>query len=273
MQIAFAVLPLLLFSGLILVRIPDPVSRALSAYSLPLFVIVLVLYFAGFRLPAKYHWLAVAGLTMLLLGLTLSFLWHSGYSDDKIIAGLLPFRDAFDYFNGADWILSGQPIRLINEGAAWRPLYPGFLAALLWITGRNLQFALAIQVGLAGICLSLAALHVGRRWGAAAGALFATLLYFYIQPLIGTAYTETSRPCTGLPGLRAALGRSRNTRHPGISGGTRRPYAGGQRPRWSLLYLSGSDRLVRPWLERGEEILTPGGWHRPRCRGRDLWAD
>jgi hypothetical protein len=128
---------------------------------------------------------------LLLLGLSLSFLWTSGYSDDKIIGGLIPLRDAFDYYNGANWLLSGQAIKILDEGAAWRPLYPGFLSALLWITGRNLQWALVIQVGLAGLCLALSACYVRTRLGAAAAALYVTLLYFYIQPLIGTAYTET----------------------------------------------------------------------------------
>ncbi|MFN2120592.1 MAG: hypothetical protein ACK2T0_09395, partial [Anaerolineales bacterium] len=151
---------------------------------------VVALMCAG-SLPAAFRWSAIATLTMLLCGLSLSFLWHSGYSSDKIIGGLLPFRDAFDYYNGANWILRGEAIKVLNEGAAWRPLYPGFLAALLWLTGSNLQWALAIQVGLAGLCLALAVFSVGRKWGAAPAGLFAALLFFYIQPLLGTAYTET----------------------------------------------------------------------------------
>jgi hypothetical protein len=189
--IAGTLVSVLLFALLLWTPLPHAITRLLSAYSIALFVIVLLIYYAGFRLPPHYRWHAAAGLTMILLGLSLSFLWHSGYSDDKIIGGLLPFRDGFDYFNGADWILSGSFIRNINEGAAWRPLYPGFLASLLWITGRNLQWAIALQVALAGLSFSLAACQVARKWGSAAAAVFATLIYFYIQPLIGTVYTET----------------------------------------------------------------------------------
>jgi len=180
-----------LYLLILLAAIPPGVSRALSSYSFFIFVAVLALYYGGSRLPTAYRWPALAGLTLALCGLSLSFLWHSGYSSDKLIGGLLPFRDAFDYYNGANWLLRGEAIKVLNEGAAWRPLYPGFLAALLWLTGRNLQWALAIQVGLAGLCIAVAAVGVSRKWGALPAALFATMMYFYIQPLLGTAYTET----------------------------------------------------------------------------------
>ena len=118
-----------LYVGVLLAAIPPSFSRIVSSYSLFLLVAVLALYYGGSRLPATYRWPALAGLTLLLCGLGLSFLWHSGYSSDKLIGGLLPFRDAFDYYNGANWILRGEAIKVLNEGAAWRPLYPGFLAA------------------------------------------------------------------------------------------------------------------------------------------------
>ncbi|MFH1185952.1 MAG: hypothetical protein V1755_13075 [Chloroflexota bacterium] len=190
-HIATSMVPLAVYALAALLPVDQSITRALSAYSFPLFGALLLLHYLSYRIAAPYRWLASASLTMALLGLSLSFLWHSGYSDDKIIGGLLPFRDGLDYFNGADWILGGQSIRTLNEGAAWRPLYPGFLATLLWTTGGNLQWALAIQVGLAGWCFSLAAIQMRNRLGAAAAALFVTLLYFFIQPLIGTAYTET----------------------------------------------------------------------------------
>lgn len=192
LHLVASISPVLLFVLVLLLGIPPSYSRWLSAYSLPLFLLVIALYYLSFRLSSRFGWLGATALTMLLLAFSLGFLWNSGYSDDKIMGGLLPFRDALDYFNGAEWILNGQAIRTLNEGAAWRPLYPGFLASLLWITGRNLQWALALQVALAGLCFSVATVRIWSRLGAAAAALFASMLYFYIQPLIGTAYTETA---------------------------------------------------------------------------------
>lgn len=184
-------IPVISYIAILLIPTPASFSRLFAFYSILLFILTLCLYWLAFQLQGSYRWLASASLTMLLLGLRISFLWHSGYSDDKIIGGLIPFRDAFDYYNGAKLLLSGEPIKTINEGASWRPLYPGFLSALLWITGQNLQWALAIQVGLAGLCYSLSAEYVRSRLGPVASALYMTLLFFYIQPLIGTAYTET----------------------------------------------------------------------------------
>ncbi len=185
------IIPILVLLFVLVIPIPISISRAIWIYSFPVFFLVLILYFLSFRLPGIMGWLAAASLTTLLLGLTLSFLWTSGYSSDKIIGGLLPFRDGFDFYNGAKLVLSGHVISSIDESAAWRPLYSGFLATLLLITGQNLQWAIALQVGVAGICYTLSATHLRNLFGAAASAIYMTLLYFYIQHLIGTTYSET----------------------------------------------------------------------------------
>ena len=41
-----------------------------------------------------------------------------------------------------------------------------------------------------GICYYLSAYLINRNLGSFAAAVYMSLLYFYIQPLIGTAYTE-----------------------------------------------------------------------------------
>ena len=66
---------------------------------------------------------------MLLLALTLSFLWTSGFSDNFVIGGLLPYKDAKNYFLGANLLLNGCLIR--NAGQALgRPLFSGFLSSV-----------------------------------------------------------------------------------------------------------------------------------------------
>jgi len=182
---------MVVFLLLLLIPIPYSISRIVTSYSFPFFALTLILYYVSFRLPGLTSWLAAASLTLLLLGLNLSFLWNSGFSNDKIIGGLLPFRDAFDFYNGAKLILSGHVITGINESAAWRPLYAGFLSSMLMITGQTLQWTLAIQAAAAGICFTLSATYVRKNFGAAAGAIYISLLFFYIQRLVGTAYTET----------------------------------------------------------------------------------
>ena len=184
------IIPLLFYGIVLVIPIPYSASRAFAFYSVPFFLLVLILYYINFRLPENFHWLGGATLTSVLLALRLSFLWTSGTSTDKIIGGLIPFRDAFDYYHGARFISVGQLISNNSNGATWRPLFPGFLSSLLFIFQQNFQWSLAVLVGLAGICYFLSAYLINRNLGSFAAAVYMSFLYFYIQPLIGTAYTE-----------------------------------------------------------------------------------
>src|SRR5258706_9928867 len=78
--------------------------------------------------------------------------------------------------------------------AGCRPLFPGLLASLLFLTQHNLQRSLAILVWMVGVFCYLSARQVFNSWGTLPAALYILLLYFYIQPLISTTLSE-------LPGL------------------------------------------------------------------------
>jgi len=67
----------------------------------------------------------------------------SGFSDNFVIGGLLPYKDAKNYYLGANLLLNGLPIRIAGQ-ALGRPLFPGFLSSLLLLTGQNLKVALAV---------------------------------------------------------------------------------------------------------------------------------
>jgi hypothetical protein len=126
---------------------------------------------------------------MLLFALTLSYKWTSGFSDNFIIGGLLPYKDAKNYYLGADLILHGLPMEKAGQ-ATERPLFPGFLSSLLMLTGQNLKIALAVIVQLAGIGLYLSARPIRQLLGALSASLYFTFMYFYIQPLIGYTLSE-----------------------------------------------------------------------------------
>ena len=184
------IVPLLFYGIILAIPIPYSISKTFAFYSIPFFLLILILYYLNFRLPEKFHWLGGATLTLILLALRLSFLWTSGYSNDMIIGGMVPFRDAFDYYHGAKFISVGQLISNNINGAAYRPLFPGFLSSMLFIFQQNLQWSLAVLVVLAGICYYLSAYLINRNLGSFAAAVYMSFLYFYIRPLIGTAYTE-----------------------------------------------------------------------------------
>ena len=184
------IIPLFFYGIVLAIPIPYSVSKAFAFYSIPFFLLILILYYINFRLAEKFRWLGGATLTSILLALRLSFLWTSGYSNDMVIGGLIPFRDAFDYYHGAKLISVGQLISNNINGAAYRPLFPGFLSSVLFIFQQNFQWSMAVLVILAGICYYLSAYLIHRNIGSFAAAVYMSFLYFYIRPLIGTAYTE-----------------------------------------------------------------------------------
>jgi len=182
-------IPLLLFWVVLIIRIPDSITFHFNTYSFGLFVIILLLYYLSLRLRDNVGVLVGLGLTMVLFALVLSYKWTSGFSDNFMIGGLLPYKDAKNYYLGADLILHGLSMDKAGQ-ATERPLFPGFLSSLLMLTGQSLKIALAVIVQLAGIGLYLSARPIRQSMGALSASLYITFMYFYIQPLIGYSLSE-----------------------------------------------------------------------------------
>lgn len=182
--------PALFFWLVLALKLPYSFTRHFHRYELLVFLGVLLLFFLSFRFIGSNGILAGFGLTMLLLALALSYLWTSGFSDNFLIGGLLPYKDAKNYYLGANLLLNGLPIRIAGQ-ALGRPLFPGFLASLLLLTGQNLQVTLAVMVQLAGIGLYLSARQIRQCMGAMAGALYITFMYYYFQHIAGYAMSES----------------------------------------------------------------------------------
>ena len=182
-------IPLLLFWVVLLFRIPYSITFHFTTFSIGSFVIILLLYYLSLRLRDNIGGLVSFGLIMLLFALTLSYKWTSGFSDNFMIGGLLPYKDAKNYYLGADLILHGLPMDKAGQ-ATERPLFPGFLSSMLAVTGQNLKIALAVIVQLAGIGLYLSARQIRYSMGALSASLYITFMYFYIQPFIGYTLSE-----------------------------------------------------------------------------------
>lgn len=183
-------IPVAAFWLVLAFEIPYSFTRYFHRYMLLVLLGVLFLFYLSFRLKGNRSVLAAFSLSMLLCALTLSYLWSSGYSDNFIISGLLPYKDAKNYYLGANLLLNGQPIRVAGQ-AVGRPLFPGFLSSLLLLTGQNLKITLALLAQLAGIGLYLSAKQVRQVFGALAGAVFITFMYFYFQIVAGYAMSES----------------------------------------------------------------------------------
>ena len=188
-MIISVLIPLFLYWIVLILKIPYSFSQYFSRFSFSLFLLVLLLYYLSFRMPARYGVLTGLGLTMLFFSLALSYKWTSGYSDNGVIGGLLPYKDAKNYYFGANLILNSLPLAdAVNS--TWRPLFPGFLSTLLLFTGQNLKVALALLVGLTGCGCYVTARQVHDSFGAISAAIFGTLLFFYAQPFIGFTVSE-----------------------------------------------------------------------------------
>ena len=182
--------PLVLFWLVLAIEIPYSFTQYFHHYELIVFFCVAVLYYLSFRLWGNQSTMVTFGLTMLLFALTLSYLWTSGFSDNFMIGGLLPYKDAKNYYLGASLLLNGLPIRVAGQ-ALGRPLFPGFLSSVLSLTGQNLKVALAILVQLAGLGIYISARRVRQAMGALAGGIYITFMYFYFQIVVGYAMSES----------------------------------------------------------------------------------
>jgi hypothetical protein len=181
--------PMFLFWLVLAFKIPYSFTQYFHRYVLIVFLGTFFLFYLSFQLQGNLSVLAGFGLTMLLFALTLSFLWTSGFSDNFIIGGLLPYKDAKNYFLGANLLLNGRLIR--NAGQALgRPLFPGFLSSVFLFTGQNLKLTLAILTQLAGVGVYLSARQIRRAFGALASAVYITFMYFYFQIVAGYAMSE-----------------------------------------------------------------------------------
>ncbi|MCP4139682.1 MAG: hypothetical protein GY755_05230 [Chloroflexi bacterium] len=181
---------LALFLFTLFAQIPYAFTEFFATYSPLLFLLVFVLYSLIFRVKGYLGWVLGLSFTATLFALALSYMWTSGYSDNKIIGGLLPYKDAYYYYNGARLFIDGRLLPEYSVQAAGRPLFPGFLASLLILTGKNLQATIAILVGLLAFTSYLSAQKLRSHFGILASALYISFLFFYAQEQIGFLHTE-----------------------------------------------------------------------------------
>jgi hypothetical protein len=168
------------------------VAGGLARYSALLFLVVFILYTLTFFIEGKTGLMLSLTLTLAICALTLLDKWASGFSDNMLVGGLLPYKDAKYYYHGAQMVLDGFPIAQTSVQAAGRPLFPGFLAMFLRLTWNNLPWALALIFACAGVSAYLAARRVYREYGVVPGALLATFLALYLRPFIGFTLSESA---------------------------------------------------------------------------------
>ncbi len=181
---------IILYVLIITTRIPYTFSVFFSNYSPAFFLISFLFFSISFRPHGWKGWLAGLAVTLVLFALPLSYKWTSGFSNNRIIAGLIPYKDQFYYYTGAREILSGNLIPTSFSQATWRPLFPALLSSLLFLTGNNLKWSLAVFTFLVGVACYVSGRQVKILGGNWAAGLYMTLLYFYANYYIGLVGTE-----------------------------------------------------------------------------------
>ena len=201
-RVGLAIILTTLYSLALLLKIPFAFTQSFHSFSPLLFLILLSVFYGSFSLPGEARWFTGLLITLLIFALSLSFLWASGFSDNKILGGVLPYKDGYQFFYGAQLLLAKQPSPDFGP-SSYRPLFPGLLSSLLFLTQQNLQMVLALLIGMLAVACYLSACQVFSLFGKLPASIYIVLLYFYIQPFIG--YTMSEVPGLLLGALGAVL--------------------------------------------------------------------
>jgi len=189
---ALSVIVALLIFSLILLNVSPEIFRTISLKArtgfgefIPFFILLL---YASFRLPGPWGRFFSVTLTFAFFGLVLAGLWQTGQSQSTVFNGIVPLYDASYYYADALRLMAGQNL---SSFSARRPLFPGLLAVLLTLTGRNLMASLGILTAItAGACY-LAAKEIQRTHGAEAAAFVLTILFLFYRYNSGLVMSES----------------------------------------------------------------------------------
>jgi len=187
------ILPIVTFFILLRIDLPIPLMNSIKDNSIFAFFAIFGLYFLCFQFKGKASWLASLMLTVIIFAVPLTYMWHTGYSDTKVIGSFIPYKDSYYFYNGARTLLMGRSIST-GWNDVFRPLFPGMLASLLFISGNNLLITISLLVLVMGLCCLLAALQVKEIIGKWPAALLMSFLVLYSRSFVGYTLSE-------LPGI------------------------------------------------------------------------
>lgn len=190
--IAVLLISFLLYFSIVSASALAPLSMFFGRYSHLLLVALIAVLLVTSRLPPRYGDYLNLLLILSFCALILLYKWTSGYSDNGVIGGLLPYKDGRNYYSGMQAILDGQLISKDGLQAAGRPLFPGFLAIILLMTGMNLQLALAVIMAGAAVGTYGVGCLVNKDMGRLPAILLTALLVCYILVFGGYTMSESA---------------------------------------------------------------------------------
>jgi hypothetical protein len=151
------------------------------------FIASLLLFLTFIIKKKRVSNLASAIVIYSLFALSLVGLWASAYSENFVIAGLLPRSDAFYTYTGA--------INLMEKGylgafASRRPVFGGLLAFILWLFGGNLQFTLIALTLLCATACYFLTIEVKRFVSPLAAVVIFIVQFLFVRRFIGITMSE-----------------------------------------------------------------------------------
>lgn len=167
-----------------------PISRQIGlTFRNTLYVMPLVFIAALFYGTIRKIYLKCVFRVLLFAFILLPYsgLINSGASDQYALGGVVPWSDAFTMQLNTQRFLYGGTM---SQATAIRPISTVFYAVFLRLFGNNyfaLQIFLAVSIAL---CMISALDSVRGCYGNICGALFYTVLFFYIRQRLGTFMTE-----------------------------------------------------------------------------------
>jgi hypothetical protein len=123
-----------------------------------------------------------------LFALALNGLWAGAYTENNVIAGLIPRTDAFSFYTGA--------VSLVESGylvgyARRRPLFGGFLGFILWVCGGNLQIALSVITYLVAVVIFISFVKISESFVSPAAIIYLLVVFLFSRRQIGITMSET----------------------------------------------------------------------------------
>ena len=186
--------------NILILIIPPPALITRSLFNFRLDVAVLLVIFLGLVFSRKGIAWDTVSLTMslILFSIPLIYKWQTAGFYGYLIGGLLPWSDAAGYYSGAQHLIYDG---YLTTWATRRPLFGGFLAVLLSVTGNNLQVTLALLAILNGLAVFFAAREIQKIHGSWIAATFLMICYGYYCAHAGITASEQLGLCLGSLGL------------------------------------------------------------------------
>ena len=144
--------------------------------------------------------------TIILFLIPISWNWRGLVFDEKVFMGIFPLNDGIQYFTDVQRLLSGLNFTYISTR---RPIFSGILTFLLWISGRNMQFAMLFFCIGTAISVYFLAREIRIFIGPISAGITTTLLFYCFYPYVGRVYTENIGLNLGALGLALLINGSR----------------------------------------------------------------